>query len=177
MRHSLLCSIICSLCVLCSCFDVVATTNKYFQTGPKDSVPSRVLPKVAITIRDLSDGNTIDSVMVTVGRKKGYTDTNGFVQFDSVIKESIVTASKNGYLVSSRKAKSQFTLRLAKKESSSVAQYDNGRYRRPLEHFSGAATVVSGTELRKVNSVNFIDALQFFAPSFIVSKNNSSGDD
>lgn len=177
MRHSLLCSIICGICVLGSSYDVVATTNRYFQTGSKDTVPARMLAKVAITLRDLSDGNALDSVMVTVGRKKGYTDTNGFVQFDSVIKESIVTASKNGYLVSSRKAKSEFTLRLAKKESSSVSQYDNGQYKRPIEHFSGAYTVVSGAELRKVNSVNFVEALQVFAPSFIVSKNNNSGND
>jgi TonB-linked SusC/RagA family outer membrane protein len=163
--------------VLWSSYDVVATTNGYFQAPQKDSVPPRILPKVAITVRDLADGNTMDSVMVTIGRKTGYTNSNGFVQFDSVIKETVVTASTNGYLVSSRKAKSEFTIRLAKKESYSVAQYDNGHYGRPIEHFSGAATVVSGAELRKVNSVNFVEALQFFAPSFITSKNNNSGDD
>ena len=84
----------------------------------KDSVPSRFISKVGITVRDLADGNTMDSVLVTVGVKKGYTDANGFVQFDSVVKESIVTVSKNGYLVSSKKVKPELTIRLAKKESS-----------------------------------------------------------
>ncbi|HET9277387.1 MAG TPA: TonB-dependent receptor plug domain-containing protein, partial [Flavitalea sp.] len=177
MRHSLLFSIICGISVLGSSYDVFAETGRYFQSPQKDSVPTRFIPKVVITVRDLADGNSIDSVMVTVGVKKGYTNTNGFVQFDSVIKESIVTASKNGYLVSSRKAKSELTLRLAKKESSSIAQYDNGQYKRPTEHSSGAFTIVSGTELRKVNSLDFVEALKFFAPSFVVSKNNNNGDD
>ena len=39
MRQSLFCSIICSICVLCSSYDVVATTNGYFQAPQKDSVP------------------------------------------------------------------------------------------------------------------------------------------
>ena len=47
----------------------------------------------------------------------------------------------------------------------------------PLSIFPGAATVVSGAELRKVNPVNFVEALQVFAPSFIVSKDNNTGSD
>ena len=100
MRHSLLCSIIYGISLLGSSYDVFAETNEYFQSVQKDSVPSRFIPRIAIIVRDLEDGNTMDSVMVTVGVKKGYTNTNGFVQFDSVIKESIISASKNGYLVS-----------------------------------------------------------------------------
>src|SRR5436190_11669230 len=161
MRQSLFCSIIYSICLFCSSSDVFAGSNGYYQAQQKDSIPSRIISRAAITVRDLADGNTMDSVLVTVGVKKGYTDVNGFVQFDSVYKEAIVTVSKNGYLVSSKKIKSELTIRLGKKESSSMAQYDNGQYKRPIEHSSGAFTVVSGADLRKVNPVNFVEALKF----------------
>jgi len=113
MRHSLLCSIIC-ICVLCSSFVGEAATNGYFQKTQKDSIPSRFILKTRVTIRDLSDGNTMDSVLVTIGSKKGYTNNSGYVEFDSILKESIVTASTNGYLVSSKKVKPELTIRLKK---------------------------------------------------------------
>jgi hypothetical protein len=47
-----------------------------------------------------------------------------------------------------------------------MAQFDNGQYKRPIEHFSGASTVVSGADLRKVNSVNFIEALKILCSVF-----------
>ena len=175
MRHSLLGSIIC-ICVLCTSFVAVAGTNGYFQKTPEDSIPSRLILKTRITIKDLSDGYTMDSVLVTVGSKKGYTDKSGYVEFDSILKESLVTASKNGYLVSSKKVKPDLTIRLAKRESSSAANYHNGLYGRPLEHFSGASTVVLGAELRKLNPLNFIEALKFFAPSVVASRDNNYGD-
>jgi hypothetical protein len=85
MRQSLFYSIIYSICLFCSSSDVFAGINGYYQGPQKDSVPSRIIPKVAITVKDLADGNTMDSVLVTIGAKKGYTNTNGFVQFDSVM--------------------------------------------------------------------------------------------
>src|SRR5688572_20352896 len=177
MRQSLLFCTICCICVLGSANRAVAGSNKYFQPTPKDSIPSRIIPKVGITVRDLAGGHTIDSVMVTLGNKKGYTNTAGYVEFDSVTKESLVITSKNGYLVSSKKVKPALTVRIEKKESSSIAQYNNGLYNRPIEHFSGAYTVVPGAELRKINSLNFIEALKVFAPSLIVTKNNNYGDE
>src|SRR5215203_113652 len=175
MRHSLLGSIIC-ICVLCTSFVAVAGTNGYFQKTQKDSIPSRLILKTRVTIKDLSDGYTMDSVLVTVGSKKGYTNKSGYVEFDSILKESLITANKNGYLVSSKKVKPDLTIRLAKRESSSTANYHNGLYGRPPEHFSGASTVVSGMELRKVNPLNFIEALKFFAPSVVASRDNNYGD-
>jgi TonB-linked SusC/RagA family outer membrane protein len=50
-------------------------------------------------------------------------------------------------------------------------------YERPTEHASGAYTSVSGAELRKVNPLNFLEALRIFDPSFIVNRPNASGDD
>ena len=176
MRHSLLCSIIC-ICVLCSSLVSEAATNGYFQKTQKDSIPSRVILKTRITIKDLSDGNAMDSVLVTIGSKKGYTNNSGYVEFDSILKESIVTASSNGYLVSSKKVKPELTIRLAKRESSLEANYQNGLYERPLEHFSGAATVVSGTDLKKINTQNFVEALKYYAPSLIATRDNKFGDD
>ncbi|HET9279934.1 MAG TPA: TonB-dependent receptor, partial [Flavitalea sp.] len=38
-------------------------------------------------------------------------------------------------------------------------------------------TIVSGNYLRKLNSLSFVEALKYYDPSFIVSKDNNSGDD
>jgi len=178
MRHSLLCSIICTICVLCSSYDAVARTNGYFQSAQKDSVPARVILKARIIVRDLADGNKIDSALVTAGVKKGYTNNSGYVEFDSLPAGVMVSASKAGYLAQSKKVKADLQLRLAKRElQSSASNYKNGLYERPIEHFSGAATIVSGNDLRKINPLNFTEALKYYDPSFVVTGDNLYGDD
>src|SRR4030095_16045288 len=99
MRHSLLCAIISSICVLCSSYDAVARTNGYFQSAQKDSVHSRIILKARIIVRDLADGNKIDSALVTAGVKNEYTNNSGYVEFDSLPAGGMVIARKAGYLV------------------------------------------------------------------------------
>jgi TonB-linked SusC/RagA family outer membrane protein len=176
MRHFLLC-ITGSILIWCVGINASAQSTGGAQKDKKDSVPSRIIRKVGVTIKDLADGYTLDSVLVTAGSRKGYTNQDGFVELDSVFKETLINASKNGYLLSSKKAKTVVTISLAKREQSSVPRVDNGLYQRPTDHFSGSATVVSGAELRKVNALNFVEALKFYAPSFIATRNNSYGDD
>ena len=52
MRHPLFCSIICSICLLCSSNDVFAQNKGYIQAQQKDGVPYWIIPKVGITVRD-----------------------------------------------------------------------------------------------------------------------------
>ena len=176
MRHFLLClvgGLLFSFFTNGTAAQQTTTTRK----NNRDTVPSLVIPRLRVTIRDLADGYPLDSVLVSVGIKKAYTNSSGYTELDSVYKESLITASKYGYLLSSKRAKAEMTVRLVKREQSSVAQIDNGLYQRPAEHSSGAATVVSGADLRRINPVNFVEALKFYAPSFIVSRDNNYGDD
>lgn len=176
MRHFLLCIVGC-LFLLCITYGVSAQQATSTPKNNRDTVPSRIIPRVGVTIKDLADGYALDSVLVSSGIRKGYTNSKGYVELDSVYKESLITASKNGYLLSSKRVKPEVTIHLVKREHSSIVQINNGLYQRPAEHFSGAVTVVSGTELRKINPVNFVEALKVYAPSFISTRNNNYGDD
>jgi len=52
-----------------------------------------------------------------------------------------------------------------------------GLYKRPRENFTGAATIVSGDELRRVSNVNVLDALKVFDPSVRIPDNVQFGSD
>ncbi|HEY6506318.1 MAG TPA: SusC/RagA family TonB-linked outer membrane protein, partial [Chitinophagaceae bacterium] len=163
--------------ITCISSEVSAETGAHYQ-APKDSLPKKTIGKVSIRVRDLMDGSALDSVYINVGLKRGYTDTRGIIEFDSIPAGLFVLASKAGYQAQSKKVKPDMELRLGKREIQSQANvYRNGLYERPLEHFSGAATIVSGNDLRKVNPLNFTEALKYYDPSFIVTNNNNYGSD
>jgi TonB-linked SusC/RagA family outer membrane protein len=154
-----------------------AETGDYYQQA-KDSLPKKIIAKVRVSVKDLMDGTALDSVYVSVGLKRGYTNAGGTIEFDSIPAGVFVLATRTGYLTQSRKIKPSMDIRLGKREMQSQANvYRNGLYERPFEHFSGAATVVSGNDLRKVNPLNFTEALKYFDPSFIVTNNNNYGND
>src|SRR5215204_3674358 len=166
MKYLLLCLAATSAFSLCLTSNAFAGNTFFFQSAGKDTVPARLIDRVNVTVKDLMDGEGLDSVYVTVGAKRGYTNGSGSVSFDSVRAGAVITASKNGYLVQSKKAKTDVVIRLGKRETSSSSKdFNNGLYQRPFEHFSGANTVVTGAELRKINPLNFIEALKYYAPS------------
>jgi TonB-linked SusC/RagA family outer membrane protein len=152
--------------------------NHYYQEPGKDSIPSKIMEKVTVVVKDLMDRDRLDSVYVIVGNNRGYTDSKGYISFDSVAAGAIVYASKTGYVDQSAKVKPNLSFLMGKKQGhSSLKEFDNGLFQRPFEHFSGAYTVVSGMDLRKINSLNFIEALKYFAPSLISTRDNKYGDD
>src|SRR5215218_70230 len=178
MKYIILCVAVTGVFSLFILEGASAGNNHFFQQPGKDSVPVWILEKVNVTVKDLMNGERLDSVYVQAGSKKEYTNSNGAVSFDSMPAGTIMVASKNGYFAQSKKVKSGLTLRLGRKESASSArEYNNGLYQRPFEHFSGAATVVSGADLRRINPINFVEALQYYAPSLKSTRDNKNGDD
>jgi TonB-linked SusC/RagA family outer membrane protein len=164
--------------ILCLCYNGFANGNGFFQQRPTDSIPKKIIGKVKITVKDLMDGTAVDSVYILAGIKKGYTDNKGIVEFDSVPAGTMVTTTKAGYVAQSKKVKADLQIRIERREmQSSANNYKNGLFERPIEHFSGAATIVSGNDLRKINPLNFTDALKYYDPSFIVTRDNLNGDD
>ena len=100
MKHSLLFIAITGCCILFSPRGFAGEFH-FFQQPQKDSTPAKNFQRVRVAVRDLMDGQPLDSVYVTVGLKNGYTDKNGVVEFDSIHTALNVTASKPGYLAQS----------------------------------------------------------------------------
>ena len=49
--------------------------NSWFDQQPRvDTVPKKLILKVRVTVRELMEGNSLDSVYVSVGMKRGYTN-------------------------------------------------------------------------------------------------------
>ena len=177
MKHLML-SLTAAFFILCFSYNASAEKSGFYQQTPKDTIPKKSIQKIRITVKDLMDGSLLDSVFVSVGPKKGYTNNKGIVEFDSVPSGSFVVITKAGYLAQSKKAKADLELRLSKRDiQAATNNYKNGFYERPIEYFSGAATIVTGNELRRVNPLNFAEALKYYDPSFIVTRDNNYGDD
>src|SRR5215207_8184705 len=62
-----------------------------------DSIPQKLMLKVRVTVQELEDGSFLDSTYVAVGSKHGFTNSKGYIEFDSVKAESMVALSKPGY--------------------------------------------------------------------------------
>ena len=178
MKRTLYFIAIAGCCIFSLPLSGFAGEHHFFQQNQRDTIPVKTIQKVRVTVKDLMDGEPLDSVFITVGTKRGYTDKNGVIELDSIRAESMVNATKAGYLAQSKKAKNNMQFRLGKRELSSAQNtYKNGLYERPMEHFSGASTIISGNELRRIHPTNFVEALRFFDPALVTSRNNLYGDD
>lgn len=177
MRH-LVISLAAGLFIICFSSNASAGRIGFYQQLPKDTIPKKSIEKVRITIKDLLDGSALDSVFVNIGSQKAYTNNKGIVEFDNVPAGSFAVASKAGYFAQSKIAKTDLQLRLSKRDiQTTTNNYRNGFYERPVEHFSGSATIITGDDLRKINPLNFTEALKYYDPSFIVTRDNNYGDD
>jgi TonB-linked SusC/RagA family outer membrane protein len=146
------------------------------QQPVSDSAASKTFARISIIVKDLQDGTPVDSAVVTIGTFKGYTDRDGKIEVENVLPSLSAIISKPGYFTLTKKVKSSLQVRLAKKESNAgVATIDNGLYARPVDHFTGSATVVSGDELRKIHPLDFTQGLRYYDPSFIITDNNNYG--
>src|SRR6186997_490466 len=70
---------------------VFAEKSGHYQQAPKDSIPKKMIGKVKITVKDLMDGSALDSVYITAGTKRGYSDSKGVLEFDTVPAGIMVT--------------------------------------------------------------------------------------
>ena len=97
-------------------FHAAAKNRGFYQQPRTDTVPEKIIQKVRITVKDLMDGAALDSVYVTAGMKKGFTDKNGYLQLDSLQAGTNLVITKAGYLAASKKAKADITIRLSKRD-------------------------------------------------------------
>jgi TonB-linked SusC/RagA family outer membrane protein len=176
---------LCLLTILCFILlfstEVNAQDSSVTRNAHTDSVPVKIQKKVSITVTDIEDGSFIEQANVIVGFKSAQTNSAGQIEFDIDVAPVNVVVTKAGYYTVSTKLKtSQLSLRVRMiriETNKGATTVSNGLYERAAEHFSGSATVISGAELRKINPLSFIDALGYFDPSIIVTRNNLNGSD
>jgi TonB-linked SusC/RagA family outer membrane protein len=155
-----------------------AGESHFFQVIKRDSIPSNFYPKVKIYVKDLSADTGLYKAMVIFGKTRYFTNRDGYVELDSVGKQRLVNVSKIGYLTQDKMVEAELTIRLAHQERElPLTDFTNGLYQRPLENSTSAYTVIDGAELRKVNAINFISVLKYFAPSIIINEDNNAGSD
>lgn len=164
--------------LLCLGHTMYARENHFFQVIKVDSIPSNIIPRVTIYVKDLSADTALPRAMVILNKRRYYTDNNGSVTIDSVNRAWVVNVSRIGYLTQEKKIQPELTIRLTKQERDvALADFTNGLYQRPLEHSTASFTVIDGAELRKVNAMSFTTVLKYFVPSFIIEENNDFGSD
>ena len=89
---------------------------------------------------------------------------------------SVSHVAFNGAVVAAD-AKGSMLVRLTAKANTNSEVVVLGLFKRPKENFTGAATSVSGDQLRQVNSINALEALKVFDPSIRIPENTLFGSD
>jgi len=93
--------------------------------------------------------------------------------------EELLVFSYIGYKTVEEKVgtRSSIDVQLAEATDELESVVVTGLYSRPTENFTGAATTVSGEQLRNVNTMSVFDALKVFDPAFRVPDNLEFGSD
>ncbi|MBO9204707.1 MULTISPECIES: SusC/RagA family TonB-linked outer membrane protein [Niastella] len=164
--------------LLCIGHTARAGENHVSQVIKRDSIPFKNYPRIQVYVKDLSSDTALPKALVMVGKRRFYTNDEGYVVIDDVNKNGMLNVSKIGYLSQDKKVEPTIVIRLTKQERDvALVDFTNGLYQRPLEHTAAAYTVIDGAEIRKVNAISFINVLRYFAPSFIVDEDNNAGSD
>ena len=63
--------------ILISSHNTLAANSWFAQQPSVDSVPKKLILKLRVTVKDIMEGNNLDSVYINVGLKRGYTNKEG----------------------------------------------------------------------------------------------------
>lgn len=92
--------------------------------------------------------------------------------------DEILIVSSVGYATREVKVSSGFIRVVLEIQATAMeVVITTGLYRRPKESFTGAATTVSGDEIRQLNMTNALDALKLFDPAMRIPDNVQFGSD
>ncbi|WP_316752050.1 SusC/RagA family TonB-linked outer membrane protein [Pedobacter gandavensis] len=132
--------------------------------------------EVILSVKDMDNLTLLDSVRAVIGIQSKYT-YGGIAIFENIGKDSVVLLSKPGYYGLVKKLdKGTISVFLQKSTiPTDGSVVSTGLYNRPGTLFSGAAVTVSGEDLRKVNVNNLFDALKYYVPALVVSRDNRNG--
>lgn len=147
------------------------------KTTSSVSDTTQAIQKITVSVKDLASSKLLDSVQVTLGKEQKYT-TNGVVFFENKTNDSLLVFNKPGYYKTFRKVSAEkiFVSMLKTKADDSEGGFVvTSLYRTPQLSFSGSAIKVTGDDIRKINTLNFLDALKYYVPSLNVIKSNTNG--
>ncbi|HEY8894730.1 MAG TPA: SusC/RagA family TonB-linked outer membrane protein [Niastella sp.] len=125
------------------------------------------VPGVSVTVRNMKIGTTSDADGYFSLRIPGETHSISFGHI-SYYQENMSPAEGKTQLLIKLKPKNQLLEQVI---------VTTGLYKRPKENFTGAATTISGEDLRKVNSVNVLEALKVFDPAIRIPDDIQFGSD
>lgn len=125
------------------------------------------VPGVSITVRNMNIGTSSDAEGYFSLRVPGETNTISFGHI-SYYQANLPPAEGKTQMLIKLKPRDQLLEQVI---------VTTGLYKRPKENFTGAATTISGEELRKVNSVNVLDALKVFDPAIRIPDDIQFGSD
>lgn len=142
---------------------------------------SGIMIKINGIVLDANTGNPLPGASVVMKEVKGLgmlTDTKGRFAFEIPQGISALIVSFVGY--EEEKVKITNNMReITVKLSPTLVTNENvvitGMTPRKAESFTGAYVTVKGSELRKMNPNNILQALQLFDPSFRIIDNNVQG--
>lgn len=146
-----------------------------------DTTPAAIF-KVTGKIIDDSTGQPIEGASIIIKGSKLGTASNARGEFSIEVKRGVtLVISFVGYEPKSYYIKVPATFSVRLKAGAASDPLTNvvvtGYQVLNKESFTGNAVVVSGEELRKVNPVNVLSAIQAFDPSFRIAENNIAGSD
>ncbi|UKJ09271.1 TonB-dependent receptor [Solitalea lacus] len=163
-----------------ACLTCLIHQNGYAQNkGAKQTISNvadtAVARKVTITVKDLATSKLIDSVRVTLGGQANYT-INGIVTFENSNDSTVLVFKPGYYRIMKKLTSSMMTVNLIKSDGESNGLVVHaGLNKNSSTSLGGSEITITGNELRRINSINFIDGLKYYVPSLIVSKNNYNG--
>nr|WP_121272039.1 TonB-dependent receptor plug domain-containing protein [Pedobacter schmidteae] len=145
---------------------------------PASIAGSTLFPKkITVAVKDFTSSKSIDSVLVTMGKESGYTNSKGIVVFENN-GDSLIILSKPGYSRVGKKISSPaVSIRMRKTDEAMNGYFVGAALAQNANTmFSGSAITVTGAELRKVSSLSLFEGLKFYVPSLTVLSNNTNGD-
>src|SRR2546428_2972272 len=135
---------------------------------------TRLFQKITVSVKDLGNAKLLDSVRVTLGKESKFT-TKGVVIFEDS-KDSVLILTKPGYNRLAKKVTSEtVSVNLLKTDESDGFFINAGLSKKANSVFSGSSATINGSGLRKISTLNFLDALKYYVPSLTVTKSNNDG--
>jgi len=161
------------VCLICQS----ANAQQSGESKPTSVIAAHVVKNITVSVKDLQTSKPIDSARVVLSGKVGYT-RNGLVTIDGVAENALISVTKAGYYMQSKKISAnamEIFLVKSIEDEPDASTVNNGLYLIPVSSFSGSATTINGNDLRRVNPNNFVEAVRFFVPSLNVIVNNNNG--
>lgn len=161
----------------------VSPLNQVLSSGNRvDTIPPNVQPTV-IKGRVVNSENEmpIPAATVTVKGTNVYmtTDAEGYFRIKVPSQGKYLTISHVSFheITVAYDARNSMLIKMTAKANTNAEVVVVGLFKRPKENFTGAATTVTGDQLRMANNINVMDALKIFDPAIRLPDNTLFGSD